>query len=123
MESDIPVFAVTDNVLTGSRIPVGLSRSMIDFYNLQFAGSSPMFPRVTESFLLGQSVEVTVGASKIFPSLPSIATPFKGTISHIGDDFPGFGIVLPESIIRNSMQEIGYTLGNPYKIVAYLKNV
>lgn len=122
LESDIPVFAVTDSILTWASIPVGLSRSMIDFYNLQFAGSSPMFPRVTESFLIGQSVDVTIGASKIFPSLPKIANGLKWTISYIGDDFPGFGIVLPESVIRNSMKEIGYTLGNPYKIVAYLKD-
>lgn len=63
---------------------------MVDFYNLQFAGSSPMFPKVNESFLIGQTVRITFGASKIFPSLPNIATPIDGTVTRIGNDFPGF---------------------------------
>jgi hypothetical protein len=122
LETDIPVFSVTDGVLSGSGIPVGISRSMVDFYNVQFAGSSPMFPKINESFLIGQSVTVTFGASKIFPSLPTIATPIDGNIVRIGDDFPGFWLVLPESIVRSKMQEIGYSLSPPYKIVAYMKD-
>ncbi|MBX9809131.1 hypothetical protein K2X92_01950 [Candidatus Gracilibacteria bacterium] len=122
LETDIPVFSVSDSALTGALVPVGLSRSMIDFYNLQFAGSSAMFPQITPSFLMGQSVIITVGASKIFPSLPQVATSITGSIVTIGDDFPGFGIVVPESIIRAKMEEVGYSLGNPYKVVAYAKN-
>jgi hypothetical protein len=79
---------------------------MIDFYNLQFAGSSVMFPQITPSFLMGQSVIITVGASKIFPSLPKVATSITGSIVTIGDDFPGFGIVVPESIIRAKIEEV-----------------
>ena len=63
---------------------------MVDFYNIQFAGSSEMFPKVDPTFLIGQTVRLTFGASKIFPSLPNIATPIDGTITQIGDDFPGF---------------------------------
>lgn len=63
---------------------------MVDFYNVQFAGSSPMFPKVSETFIKGQGVKITFGASKIFPSLPRIATPIDGNIVRIGDDFPGF---------------------------------
>ena len=122
LETDIPVFSVSDNVLTGAIVPVWLSRSMLDFYNLQFAGSSPMFPKITPSFLMWQSVLLTVGASKIFPSLPQVATTITGSIVVIGDDFPGFGIVVPESVIRAKMMEIGYILWNPYKVVAYAKN-
>lgn len=51
LESDIPVFSVTDNVLTGATIPVGMSRTMIDLYNTQFAGSSVYFPHMKEDFL------------------------------------------------------------------------
>ena len=90
LETDIPVFSVTDSALTGATLPIGISRSMVDFYNIQFAGTSIMFPKVTESFLIGQSVKITFGASKIFPSLSHIATPIDGTIVRIGDDFPGF---------------------------------
>jgi hypothetical protein len=122
LETDIPVFSVTDSAITGSGIPVGISRSMIDFYNIQFAGSSLMFPKVNEAFLLGQTVRLTFGASKIFPSLQTIATPIDGTIARIGNDFPGFGLVIPESIVRSKMQEVGYTLSPPYKIVAYMKD-
>jgi hypothetical protein len=123
LETDIPVFSVTDSILSGSSIPVGISRSMVDFYNLQFAGSSPMFPKVNEDFLIGQKTRLTFGASKIFPSLPTIAAPIDGTIVRIGDDFPGFGLVIPESIARDKMQEVGYTLAPPYKIVAYMKDL
>jgi hypothetical protein len=90
LETDIPVFSVTDSALSGTGIPVGISRSMVDFYNIQFAGSSEMFPKVDPIFLIGQTVRLTFGASKIFPSLPNIATPIDGTITQIGDDFPGF---------------------------------
>lgn len=93
-------------MITGSGIPVGISRAMVDFYNVQFAGSSEVFPKINENFLLGQSVRLTFGASKIFPSLPTIATPIDGTIVQIGNDFPGFGLVIPESIVRSKMQEI-----------------
>ena len=82
-----------------------------------------MFPRVTPSFLIGQRVDITFGASKIFPSLPKIATPITGNIIQIGDDFPGFGIVIPESIVIEKMREIGYKLSPPYKVVAYMKNL
>ncbi len=51
MESDIPVFSVTDSALTGATIPVGMSRTMIDLYNTQFAGSSNLFPQMRENFL------------------------------------------------------------------------
>ncbi len=90
LETDIPVFSVTDSALTGSSVPIGISRSMVDFYNMQFAGSSQMFPKVNESFLMSQSVRLTFGASKIFPSLSIIATPIDGNIVRIGNDFPGF---------------------------------
>ena len=123
LETDIPVFSVTDSALSWASVPVGISRSMVDFYNLQFAGSSQMFPKVNEKFLLGQTVRLTFGASKIFPSLLTIATPIDGTIVQIGNDFPGFWLVIPESIVRSKMQEIGYSLSLPYKIVAYMKDI
>lgn len=81
-----------------------------------------MFPKISESFLIGQSIELTFGASKIFPSLPRIASAITGKIVRVSDDFPGFGIIVPESIVRAKMQETGYSLGNPYKIVAYMKD-
>lgn len=53
LESDIPVFSVTDSALPSRKneIPVGMSRTMIDLYNTQFAGSSAMFPQMKDFFL------------------------------------------------------------------------
>ena len=31
--------------------------------------------------------------------------------------------MIPESIVKSKMQEIGYNLGPPYKIVAYMKDI
>lgn len=80
LDIDMPIFAVSDGYLTGSEIPIGMPRAMIDFYNIQFAGSSAMFPKISESFLIGQSIELTFGASKIFPSLPRIASTITGKV-------------------------------------------
>ena len=124
LESDIPVFSVTDSALESKKsiIPVGMSRTMVDLYNTQFAGSSKFFPQMSAEFLLGQKIEFTFGKSKIFNSTNNIATPITGTLSAINNDFPGFGIVLPESIVKQKLEEIGFSLGAPYKIVAYMKN-
>lgn len=46
-----------------------------------------------------------------------------GTISEINHDFPGLGLVLPESIVEKKLAEIGFEMGSPYKIVAYIKNL
>jgi len=96
---------------------------MLDFYNIQFAGTSIVFPKISESFIIGQTVKITFGASKIFPSLSRIAEPIVGNIVRVGEDFPGFGIVMPESMVRQKMKEVGYTLAPPYKIVAYMKDI
>ena len=109
-ETDVPVFSVTDSALTGAEIPVGISRVMMDFYNTQFAGSSELFPQMRSSFLIGQSIDFTFGESKIFPSLGNIAEPVTGKVVAIRNDFPGFGIVLPESLVRKKVEETGYTL-------------
>lgn len=99
-----------------------MSRTMVDLYNTQFAGSSKFFPQMSAEFLLGQKIEFTFGKSKIFNSTNAIASPITGTLSAINNDFPGFGIVLPESIVQKKLKEIGFSLGAPYKIVAYMKN-
>lgn len=124
LESDIPVFSVTDSALENKKniIPVGMSHTMVDLYNTQFAGSSKFFPQMSAEFLLGQKIEFTFGKSKIFNSTNNIATPITGTLSAINNDFPGFGIVLPESIVKQKLEEVGFSLGAPYKIVAYMKN-
>lgn len=125
LESDIPVFSVTDSALQSRKneIPVGMSRTMIDLYNTQFAGSSAMFPQMKDFFLKWQKIEFTFGKSKIFQSSSQVAEPIVGTISDIHHDFPALGLVLPESIVEKKLSEIGFAMGSPYKIVAYIKNL
>ncbi|MBP9812110.1 hypothetical protein KBC86_01900 [Candidatus Gracilibacteria bacterium] len=123
LETDIPIFSVTDSALSGDGIPIGMSRAMIDFYNVKIAGSSAMFPKIPELLITGQPVKITFGSSKIFPPLSRIASPIDGKITKIDENFPGFGLTLPETIVRQKMQELGYNLSPPYKIVAYMKDV
>jgi hypothetical protein len=122
LETDIPVFSVTDTALTGSGVRIGMSRAMIDFYNSRIAGSSAMFPQIPELLMQGQSVRLIFGASRMFPPASQTAIPIEGRISQIDENFPGFGLTLPESIVRSKMTEIGHPLSPPYKIVAYMKD-
>ena len=123
LETDIPVFSVTDTALSWSSIPIGISRAMLDFYNMKVAWTTAMLPRIPETFIKWQWVLITFWASKIFPPLSQIATPIEGKIIKIDENFPGFWITLPESIVKQKMWEIGYTLSPPYKIVAYMHDV
>lgn len=55
LETDFPIIAVTDSFFKdfhSDGVKIGLPRAMIDFYNLQFAGSSSEFPRVRKEWLL-----------------------------------------------------------------------
>lgn len=123
LESDIPVFSVTDGVLTGATIPVGMSRVMIDVYNSQFAGSASYFPQMREFFLLGQKIDFSFGKSKIFESTKTTGSPITGTITQISKDFPGIWLILPESIVASELAKIGHSLWNPYKIVTTVKDI
>ena len=100
LESDVPVFSVTDSALTGAKIPVGMSRVMLDLYNSQFAGSSAYFPQMKDFFLIGQKIDFTFGKSKIFESSNRVSEPITGTITTINNEFPGVGLILPESIVE-----------------------
>lgn len=95
---------------------------MLDYYNSQFAGSANMFPEMNEKFLIGQPVIITVGGSKLFNVSTLPATPIQAHIASIHSDYPGFGLVLREDVMRNRLSEIGQSLGNPYKVTAYMKN-
>lgn len=122
LESDVPVFSVTDSALPNQKNAVGISRTMLDLYNTQIAGSSQMFPKMKEIFLLGQNVEFIFGKSKIFQTPTHSSVPLNGKITTINNDFPAIGFTLTESTVREKMHEIGYAIGNPYRIIAYMKN-
>lgn len=95
---------------------------MLDYYNVQFAGSAIMFPEMNETFLMGQEVVVTVGWSKLFYVSTPPASPIYGRITSIHPDYPGFGLVLREDDLKSRLSEIGQSLGNPYKVTAYMKS-
>ncbi len=122
LETDIPIFSVTDSALTGAEMPIGISRAMIDFYNMKIAGTSSMLQKIPETFMRWQSVELTFGSSKLFPPLWKVASTIVGKITTIDENFPGFWLTLPESVVRDKMREVGYTLSPPYKIVAYMRD-
>lgn len=37
LETDMPIFAISDSSLTGSNTPIGISQILIDFYNKEFS--------------------------------------------------------------------------------------
>jgi hypothetical protein len=122
LETDMPIFAVSDTSLTGSEIPMGISQLLIDFYNKEFSGTTPYFPLFTKEMLLGQKITLEFGKSKLFSLSTTPSTPVKGTITSVKNDYPWFGIMVGESLVKEKLWEIGATLGNPYKIVGYMKD-
>jgi hypothetical protein len=119
-ETDIPVFALDDSrwALAG----FGISPSMIHYYNLELAGSHPMFPLLDEWFLEGKRVSLTFWASKIFQTSWPPSTPLSSTISSIDSDYPGFGIVVWTANVDPRLREIGVKDRSPYKLIAYMKD-
>ncbi len=120
LETDIPVFALSWGTLGENEI--GISRNMLDYYNAQFAGSAVEFPEISEKFLIGQPVVVTVGESKLFNVTTNPATPINARIASIHPDYPWFWLVLREDTLKSRLDEIWQSLGNPYKITAYMQN-
>ena len=53
---DVPVFSLEtrEDILKG----IGISRSMLDYYNIQLSGSHPFFPRFEEADILGKDVQL-----------------------------------------------------------------
>ncbi|GAB0174968.1 MAG: hypothetical protein HHAS10_08470 [Candidatus Altimarinota bacterium] len=122
LETDMPIFAVSDNALTGSHTPMGISQILIDFYNKEFSGTSPFFPLFTKDMVLGQKVTLEFGKSKLFTFDSHSSTPLAGVITSIKNDYPGFGIMIQETQVKEKLSEIGVSLGNPYKIIGYMKD-
>lgn len=120
LETDIPIFALSGWNLKENEI--GISQKMLDYYNAQFAGSSAMFPEIGRDFLIGQSVIITVGQSKLFNINQTAATPITAHIADINPSYPWFWLILRENVLQNKLKEIGQNLGNPYKIVTHMTN-
>lgn len=57
LETDVPVFSLHDSreAFQG----VGIPSSMLQYYNLEFAGSHPLFPYLDEKSLLRKGVKLT----------------------------------------------------------------
>lgn len=95
LDFDVPVFTLRDSF--GDMDGFGISPSMIHFYNLELAGTHPMFPTLDAHILQGKRVSLTFGTSKLFQSYASGSSPLKGSIVSIDRDYPGFGVVAPLS--------------------------
>lgn len=120
LETDIPVFAYSGKTLTGTDI--GISKKMLDYYNIQFAGSTAMFPMMNEAFLKWQKIQITVGASKLFNIDTAPTLPFEWTITSISPNYPGFWLVIPRAILEKKLSEIWQKLWNPYKVIAFMNH-
>ena len=120
LDTDVPVFSLRDSV--GDIQWFGISPSMIHYYNIELAGSHPMFPKLDDSFLQWKKVSLTFGASKIFQVWSAPSTPLIWTITSIDSDYPGFGIVASEIFVWKKLSEISIHPRLPYKIIAYMKD-
>jgi hypothetical protein len=120
-DTDIPVFTLEDSL--SDMWGFGISPAMMHYYNLELAGSHPMFPPLDEQFLRWKNVTLTFGASKIFSVSTQAASPLRGTIVSIDSDYPGFGIVAPKKLVDEKLSEIGISAKQPYKIIAYMNDI
>ncbi len=119
LDTDIPVFTLDDS--KGDIWWFGISPSMIHYYNIELAGSHPMFPKLDERFLEWKNISLTFGASKIFQMWGTPSTPLRWSIVSVDSDYPGFGIVWSRTEIERKLAEIDISPRQPYKIVAYMK--
>lgn len=121
LDTDIPVFGLVDShtELAG----FGISPSMLHYYNLELAGSHPMFPILDADFLKGKRVSLTFWASKLFPVNTPATSPLVGDIVSIDWDYPGFWVVVPQRLVNEKLKELGINERQPYKIVAYMKDI
>lgn len=131
LATDIPVFGISDEFFAdispkknaGDYIPIGISKSMLEFYNLQIAGSASFFPRMNEFFLKGQVMTLEFGKSKLFDYSEKSPILRSGSVVTIDQDLPGFGLSIPLSIVENSLGKLGYKTPRPYRAIIYLKNI
>lgn len=131
LATDIPVFGISDQFFAdtspkknaGDHIPIGISKSMLEFYNLQIAGSASFFPRMNEFFLKGQVMTLEFGKSKLFDYSEKSTILRSGSVVTINQDLPGFGLSIPLSIVENSLGKLGYKTPRPYRAIIYLKNI
>ncbi len=130
LATDIPVFGISDEFFAGispkksawENIPIGISKSMLEFYNVQVAGSASFFPRMNEYFLKWQAMKLEFGKSKIFDySEKSPILKFWSVVT-ISNDLPGFGLSIPISVVNDSLKKLWYPTPRPYRAIAYLKN-
>lgn len=118
---DIPVFSVADSRMI--REGIGISSSMLKYYNLELAGSYAMFPSFESDDLIGKEIDLTFWASKLFTYRDMETYRYSSRIEAIDTDYPGFGVVIDEMKARDIFKQIGQSLPNPYRIVLYTKDI
>lgn len=122
LDIDIPTFALrtsSGEVSDG----IGISRSMLRYYNAQFAGSHIMFPVFEDDMILWKWVTLVFWLSKLFSLPESAGASYTSEIARIDSDYPGFWVVVPYAIAEQKMKQIGKNLSSPYKIVWYMHDV
>ena len=118
---DVPVFSLESS--SGRLVWVGISTSMLNYYNLELAWSYPLFPPFRAQDLIGKGVSLEFGASKLFAYSWASVENYSSTIEHIDPDYPWFGIVIDNTLAEEKLKRLHMTLANPYRIVMKYREV
>jgi len=124
LETDVPFFTASDRLFCGteactSPTPVWFSRLLLDFYNLNIAGTAEFFPKIPEALITSHDITLTLGTSKVFDYNTTRPYAFSGRISAITPDFPSMGITIPESVGRTALASLGKSLDRPFRLIWY----
>lgn len=118
LATDIPTFSVSDG--WDKDTGVGISKNMLKYYNLEFAWSHALFPVLSDMDIVGTSVTLFFGASKVFTQPEKNENAYISKITHVDADYPGFWVVIPFSIAEKEMAKLWLVQNAPYKIVWYM---
>ncbi len=118
---DVPVFSVENS--SGKITGIGISTSMLNYYNLELAWSYPLFPVFQERDLIGKMVSLEFGASKLFTLSWAYTDRYESSIERIDPDYPWFGIVIDNDIAKEKFKKLHKILPHPYRIVMQYRDI
>ncbi len=107
IQTDIFVFVADDNVFTKfnvnkntDKIPVWISSSLMDFYNMQVAGTS-VFPKISEDMLKYVWLKILFGKSTFINMWANNIISKDAEVMASDTIFPMIGITIPYSQFEN----------------------
>ncbi|UFX82723.1 FtsX-like permease family protein [Candidatus Absconditicoccus praedator] len=122
--TDFLLYCVTDNYFENiddvDYVPLGVSKRILDLYNLELANRS-MFPKLSENLLKTIQVDLKFNYSSIF-NIQSDYVSYKGRISQVDNGFPMLGISIPCSDLDSILEEIQTGNKKFYKAIVFFKD-